>query len=261
MIRTNLFQESAAHKIVSQLGCFSVLEYERDLSVTPATAESAYYSSKMGVHKRQVVCNLNGNGVVIQSGAMQWFAGAVDAQTNIKGAGDMLKKFVGSKVTGESAVKPRYMGTGVLVLEPTYKYVLLEDIGKWGGSLVIEDGLFLAANDSIDLSVTARTNVSSAMLGGEGLFNTCLRGSGIAVLESPVPREELIVVDLENDQLKVDGGFAIAWSSTLNFTVERTTKTLIGSAASGEGLVNVYRGTGRVLMAPVASTTLSVITG
>lgn len=30
-------------------------------------------------------------------------------------------------------------------------------------------------------------------------------------------------------------------------------KTLIGSAASGEGLVNVYRGTGRVLLAPVAA--------
>ena len=28
-------------------------------------------------------------------------------------------------------------------------------------------------------------------------------------------------------------------------------KSLIGSAASGEGLVNVYRGTGKVLLAPV----------
>ncbi|MFZ2730273.1 MAG: AIM24 family protein, partial [Blautia wexlerae] len=33
------------------------------------------------------------------------------------------------------------------------------------------------------------------------------------------------------------------------------TKTLVGSAVSGEGLVNVYRGTGRVLMCPVAPTT------
>ena len=32
-----------------------------------------------------------------------------------------------------------------------------------------------------------------------------------------------------------------------------TGTSLIGSAASGEGLVNVYRGTGRVLMAPVAN--------
>ena len=44
---------------------------------------------------------------------------------------------------------------------------------------------------------------------------------------------------------------AIAWSDSLKFTVERSTKTLVGSAVSGEGLVNVYRGTGRVLIAPV----------
>lgn len=97
-----------------------------------------------------------------------------------------------------------------------------------------------------------RTNLSSAVLGGEGLFNTALTGKGIAVLESPVPAEELIIVDLDKDVVRIDGNMAIAWSNTLEFTVERTTSTLIGSAASGEGLVNVYRGTGRVLIAPVA---------
>ena len=50
---------------------------------------------------------------------------------------------------------------------------------------------------------------------------------------------------------KVDGNFAIAWSGSLDFTVERSGKSLIGSAASGEGLVNVYKGTGKVLLAPV----------
>ena len=45
---------------------------------------------------------------------------------------------------------------------------------------------------------------------------------------------------------------AIAWSGSLDFTVERSGKSLIGSAASGEGLVNVYRCTGKVLLAPVA---------
>ena len=44
---------------------------------------------------------------------------------------------------------------------------------------------------------------------------------------------------------------AVAWSSTLKFTVEKTTSTLVGSLASGEGFVNVYTGTGRVLIAPV----------
>lgn len=251
MIRTNVFQESDTRVIAQQAGCFSVLEYKKDASVHPGNAQTAYFASKMNARKRQVIATLNGNGVIIQSGAMQWFAGNVAAQTNIQGAGDMLKKFVGSKVTGESAVKPRYTGSGVLVLEPTYRYILLEDLGQWGGSMVIDDGLFLACNDSVNMKIVPRTNLSSAVMGGEGLFNTALTGNGIAVLESPVPREELIVIELENDQVKIDGNMAIAWSTGLNFTVERTTNTLIGSAASGEGLVNVYRGTGRILMSPV----------
>ena len=138
------------------------------------------------------------------------------------------------------------------MLEPTYRYVLFEDLGNWNGSMVIEDGMFLACDDSMDMKVTARSTLSSAVLGNEGLFNTALIGQGIAVLESPVPAEELITVDLDKDVVRIDGSMAIAWSSSLEFTVERTTKTLIGSAASGEGLVNVYRGTGRVLIAPVA---------
>ena len=63
--------------------------------------------------------------------------------------------------------------------------------------------------------------------------------------------EELIVFDVDNDEIKIDGNMAIAWSNTLQFTVERSSKSLIGSAVSGEGLVNVYRGTGKVLLAPV----------
>ena len=92
------------------------------------------------------------------------------------------------------------------------------------------------------------------MLGGEGIFNLSLQGNGVAALESNVPEEELIEIELENDELKIDGNLAVCWSSNLDFTVERTTKTLVGSAVSGEGLVNVYRGTGRVLMCPVAPT-------
>ena len=86
--------------------------------------------------------------------------------------------------------------------------------------------------------------------GNEGLFNLGIQGYGALCLESPCPKEELIEVTLDNDELKVDGNMALAWSGSLNFTVERSGKSLIGSAASGEGLVNVYRGTGKVLLAP-----------
>ncbi len=119
--------------------------------------------------------------------------------------------------------------------------------------MVIEDGMFLACEDTVKMSVTARSTFSSAMLGNEGLFNTALSGKGVVALESNAPTSELIIIDLQDDVLKIDGSMAIAWSSSLKFTVERTTKTLVGSAASGEGLVNVYRGTGRVLLTPVTN--------
>ena len=96
-----------------------------------------------------------------------------------------------------------------------------------------------------------RSNFSSAVAGNEGLFNLGLVGSGAVCLESVCPKEELITIELQNDVVKIDGNMAIAWSGSLDFTVERSGKTLLGSAASGEGLVNVYRGTGKVLMAPV----------
>lgn len=96
-----------------------------------------------------------------------------------------------------------------------------------------------------------RTNISSAVAGNEGLFNLGIQGQGVLCIESPCPQEELIEIELENDVLKIDGNMAIAWSGSLEFTVERSGKSLVGSAASGEGLVNVYRGTGKVLLAPV----------
>lgn len=177
--------------------------------------------------------------------------GNVHATTGVKGVGDFFGKAVRGKVTGESAIKPEYTGDGILVLEPTYKHLLLVDLADWNGSIVLDDGLFLACDSKLKHKAVMRSNFSSAVAGNEGLFNLGLVGNGVVCLESPCPKEELVEITLQDDVLKIDGNMAIAWSGSLDFTVERSGKTLIGSAASGEGLVNVYRGTGKVLLAPV----------
>lgn len=252
MIRTNLYENSNSRRITVNLGMFSVLEYERDISVTPENAAIAYFSSQMEVRKRQLIAELKGEtGVIVQNGSMQLMFGNILPRTDIKGAGDLMKKVIGGKVTGESAIKPRYTGKGTLVLEPTFRYIILEDLSKWSSEMVVEDGMFLACEDTVSLSVGSRTTVSSALFGGEGLFNMYFSGKGVVALESPVPQRELIEVYLEDDVVKIDGSMAIAWSKGLQFTVERTTPTLVGSVAAGEGLVNVYRGTGKILIAPV----------
>ena len=246
--------ENKTRSIVKTLGNFSVLEYKRDASVSSYNAMTEYFMAEMGVHRRQVVINMTGsNSAVLQAGAMQWTAGNINLATDVKGVGDFMGKVLKSAVTKESVIKPKYSGNGILVLEPTYKHIILKDVSQWETGLVIEDGMFLASDDTVNQSVSARKNVSSAVLGGEGLFNLLLRGKGVVALESNVPEDELIEVELENDELRIDGNMAVCWSGGLSFTVEKASKSLIGSAASGEGFVNVYRGTGKVLMSPVTS--------
>ncbi|MBR0306264.1 MAG: AIM24 family protein, partial [Lachnospiraceae bacterium] len=191
-------------KVIDSLGAFSVIEYQKDLSVMPETAMQAYFASQMNVRKRQVVCDIAKSNVTVQAGAMQWMVGDVRATTGLKGVGDLFGKAMRGSVTGESAIKPEYTGNGTLVLEPTYKHILLVDLKDWNGSIVLDDGLFLACESTLKHKAVMRSNVSSAVLGNEGLFNLGIQGQGIVCLESPCPREELVEIWLDNDVLKVD---------------------------------------------------------
>lgn len=256
MIQVNNLHNNENIKKIAELGCFQVFEHQKDLSVDSSSASVSYFMQEMNFRKRQVLCNLNGNSVKVQAGAMQWMAGNVAMDSGIRGAKDFFGKALKGLVTGESTAKPIYQGNGYVMFEPTYKHIILEEVSDWGSGLVLDDGLFLACDSAIQEEVVSRSDVSSALLGGEGLFNLSLSGKGIAVLESSVPREELIEIVLENDEVRIDGNMAIAWSKSLQFTVEKSTKSLIGSLASGEGVVNVYRGTGKILMAPVTYGTL-----
>lgn len=257
-IQINNLRDNANILCTEKVGCFEVFEYQKDLSVSPANAITAYFMNEMNYRRRQVLCNLNGNSVKLQAGAMQWMAGNVSMSSDIHGAKDFLGKTLKSFGSGESISKPLYSGNGYVMLEPTFRYILFEDLSTWGSGMVLDDGLFLACDSTVREEIVKRQNVSSALMGGEGLFNLSLSGEGIAVLESSVPREELIEFELNNDELRIDGNMAIAWSKSLQFTVERSSKSLMGSWVSGEGCVNVYRGTGKVLMAPVMpGTTMS----
>lgn len=218
MYKISNFSDNDDVKIIDKSGPFEVIEYQRDLSVMPEDAQLAFFCSQMNVRKRQLKCELSRGNVTIQSGAMQWMA-----------------------------------GDGTLVLEPTYKHIILLDLDEWGNSIVLDDGLFLACESMLKQKAVRRKTFSSAFAGGEGFFNLGLKGSGVVCIESDCPREELVEITLEDDVVKIDGNLAIAWSGSLDFTVERAGKSLLGSAASGEGLVNVYRGTGKVLLAPVGN--------
>lgn len=113
--------------------------------------------------------------------------------------------------------------------------------------------MFYACEEGIEIDATMQKNVSSAFLGNEGLYQTRIEGSGIVVLKVPVPESEIFKCILINDTLKVDGNFAILRTGNIEFSVEKSSKSIIGTAVSGEGMVNVYRGTGEVWLVPTKS--------
>ena len=227
-----------------------ILEYQKLLGVSnSSTAQRVFFMEQQNIRVRQIALYLNNEKVTVEKGAMSYFQGDLQMVSGVT-VGNALGKMVKASVTGETMSQPEYTGTGMLVLEPSFRHFLVLQLGP-GESIVVDDGMFYCAQGSVQVKVIAQKRMSAAVAGGETFFQQQLTGPGLIVLESVVPMEEIDIIRLNNDVLKVDGNFAILRSSSLDFTVERSAKTLIGSAMSGEGLVNVYRGTGKILMAPV----------
>jgi len=239
-------------QIIDQAQCgglrIEVMEYQKLLGSTNTNAAiDLYYMEKQNMRCRQIAIYLQNDMVTIEPGAMSYFRGDIEMVSGVT-AGNALGRLLSGAVTGEKAAQPEYRGTGLLVLEPSFRHFLLLQLEK--ESVIVDKGMFYCAQGGVTVQPVAQRSLSAALGGGEGIFQLQLSGSGLVVLESPVPSCEIDIMDLHNETLKVDGNFSILRDASLSFTVERSAKTLIGSAVSGEGLVNVYRGSGTVWLAP-----------
>ena len=73
------------------------------------------------------------------------------------------------------------------------------------------------------------------------------------MLASPVPAVEIRCVELTGDKLSVDGNFAVMRTGNVEFTAAKSSKSLMGTVTSGEGLLQTFSGHGRVWIAPTQS--------
>lgn len=231
---------------------FQVLEYDNlqgamDLN----TALQINLMKESSIRLKQIRIILEDSAVKIESGALNYMKGNVEIVTKTGGIIGLGKKFFSSKVTGETMFKPILRGTGEVFLESSFGHFTLIELED--EEIVIDDGLFYACEEGIEIEPIMQKSVSSMLFGKEGFYQTKLSGSGIVVLEVPVPEKEILRCKLFRDVLKVDGNFAILRSGNIEFTVEKSGTTLVGTALNGEGLLNVYRGTGEVWLVPTGS--------
>ena len=230
-------------------GCkIEILQYEKiEGSKDIATAEALYYANKSGLKLKQVKITINNSEVILEAGALHYMKGDIVMESKLGGKKALKSKFLAK----ETAHKPKYIGTGEIFLEPSFGHYIIYKLNN--ESLAVNKGMFYCCEASVDIDIIMIKNVTAALFGGEGLFQTNLTGTGLAVLESPVPLSEIKKIDLIDDKLSIDGNFALMWTDGVAFTMERSTKSLLGSATSGEGLLQTFTGTGSVWIAPTES--------
>ena len=155
--------------------------------------------------------------------------------------------FLKAALSSESIFLPTYSGTGELYLEPTAGGIHTIELND--ETWILENGAYYASEMGVQVDVH-REKALTAFKSGEGFLDmqTKISGTGKVLVKTPGPVEELT---LENNKLVVDGKFAFARSATLKYSCQKATKSLLGSATSGEGMVRVYQGRGTVLMSPI----------
>lgn len=231
---------------------FEILEYPSlGGSAAAEMVERVYTLNRAGVRLRQLRVRLSGDAVRTEPGALQFLRGRLEMESSTgsgSGLGGLMKGALAAARTGETLFKPLYRGTGELYLEPTFGNIWLVELQD--ETLYADQGLFRCAEDSVQVRAHKVESLSGRLAGGEGRYQTEVSGAGIVALSIPVPRSEILQLDLEDETLQVDGSFALLRTGDVRFSVEKASNSFAGAMTSGEGLLQTFRGTGRVWLAP-----------
>jgi len=188
-----------------------------------------------------VKVELINSAVRYEAGGLHYMKGDLELETNMPSVG----KFFKSMVTREKIIKPVIRGTGTVFLNPSFGEFTILDLqnDEW----ILDRGAYYASELGIEIGAFTNKAIS-ALFSGEKWFQTVVAGTGKVVIVSAGPLEE---IELRNEKLVVDGRFAVARTSGVDLNVKRASKGIFSSVISGEGLVNTFTGTGKVLIAPV----------
>lgn len=235
-------------KETSKFGTVEVLQVERLAGSSDArSAEQLFFVSQAGMRLKMVRITLPGNAskVRVEPGALYYKYG--DLEMKASTAGGVMRGLARKLTSGESIFVNEIHGRGEIYLEPTFGHFLLMKIED--NAIIVDKSMFYAGLGDLDVSVSMN-RAAAGLAGGEGFFQTKIKGTGIAVLFSPVPMDELQMIELHNSKLSVDGNFALMRTEGVKFSVQKSSKSWVATSVSGEGLLQTFEGTGQVWIAP-----------
>jgi uncharacterized protein (TIGR00266 family) len=188
----------------------------------------------------------------IARGSMIYRTEGVELNTKLNARGGSgLGKFVAaaarSVVSGESVFITEVVSDvpgGQIAIAPSCPGTIVQlDVGA--NQYRLNDSTFLAMESSVNYSME-RQGIGKAMFGGQGgFFVMTTEGQGKLLVNAFGSIKE---IQLNNvNAFTVDNGHVVAWDRNLNYHIELQSG-FFGSIGTGEGIVNTFSGTGKVLI-------------
>jgi uncharacterized protein (TIGR00266 family) len=192
-----------------------------------------------------------GESARIAHGSMIYRTAGVDLNAKLNAKGSGLGKLVSaaarSITSGESMFITEVVSNvpgGIVAIAPGVPGQIVQlDIGAT--QYALNDSVFLAMDSSVNYTMQ-RQSVGRAFLGGTGgFFVMSTQGQGRVLVNA---FGSIVEIQLNNAQgFTIDNGHVVAWEQSLRYEIQLQSG-LLGSIGTGEGVVNVFNGTGKVFI-------------
>jgi uncharacterized protein (AIM24 family) len=195
-----------------------------------------------GLH--YVEAHLNHEVIRMEAGALCYMSGDISVYSPFLPS---IGGVIASVLADEAMHRPTYTGTGVITTESSLGGFHLLELN--GESWILERGAYWASEGNIDLKYH-REPIMTALYAGEGFIylQTKVSGHGKVIVCTKGPTE---IIQLEKGQRFVaEGQYVICRTADVTMKIQRLTKNLLGRFTSGEKIVRVFEGTGKLLLNP-----------
>ncbi len=198
-----------------------------------------------------------GEVVIAEAGAMNYMEDGIAFDTKMgdgsRPSGGVMDALlnVGKRVlTGESIFMTHFTNSGqgkrrVAFAAPYPGKIMPIDLSRHGGELICQKDSFLCAAYGTSLGIAFHKRLGAGLFGGEGFILQRLQGDGLAFVHIG---GTVIERELRNETLRVDTGCLAAFTSGIDYDIERS-GSLKSMVFGGEGLfLATLRGTGTVYL-------------
>ena len=198
-----------------------------------------------------------GETVIAEAGAMNYMDDGITFEAKMgdgsKPNGGLFGKLMDAgkrALTGESIFLTHFTNTGsgkksVAFAAPYPGKIIPIDMTKVNGELLCQKDAFLCAALGTEVGIAFAKRLGAGFFGGEGFILQRLQGDGMAFVHAG---GTVIKKNLKNDIIRVDTGCIVAFTSGINYDIERA-GGLKSMFFGGEGMfLATLRGTGVVLL-------------